>query len=193
MTTKRITVAITGATGAPYGIELLRKIRSMPDVESHLVLSSAGALTAKSETGMGKADIEALADVCYRDKDIGAAVASGSFVADAMIIAPCSMKSLAAIASGYASTLTARAADVQLKERRTLILMVREAPLNLTHLRNMVSVTEAGGIVFPPVPAFYSKPANLDDMISQTLDRVLLLAGVDVSDRYTWPGISADR
>lgn len=193
MTTKRITVAITGATGAPYGIELLRKIRSMSDVESHLVLSSAGALTAKSETGMGKADIEALADVCYRDRDIGAAVASGSFVADAMIIAPCSMKSLAAIASGYASTLTARAADVQLKERRTLILMVREAPLNLTHLRNMVAVTEAGGIVFPPVPAFYSKPADLDDMISQTLDRVLLLAGVDVSGRYAWPGISADR
>ncbi|MGH8168070.1 MAG: UbiX family flavin prenyltransferase, partial [Woeseiaceae bacterium] len=184
-----VIVAITGASGSVYGIELLRKLRNFPDIESHLVLSSAGALTAKAETDLGRSGIEKLADVAWSDKDLGASLASGSFTTDSMFIAPCSMKSLAAIATGFTSTLVSRAADVVLKERRRLILLVREAPLHLVHLRNMTTVAQMGGIVFPPVPAFYTRPASVDDIVSQTVDRVLLVAGIESDTLKQWQGV----
>lgn len=186
---KRVIVAVTGASGSIYGIELLRKLRAVPDIESHLVLSSAGALTAKAETVMSRTEIEKLADIAYTDKDLGASIASGSFKTHAMIVAPCSMKTLAAIASGFTSTLVSRAADVVLKERRRLVLLARESPLNLVHLRNMTTITQMGGVVFPPVPAFYARPASLEEMVSQTLDRVLLVAGIESDTLQEWQGM----
>jgi 2,5-furandicarboxylate decarboxylase 2 len=190
MTRKRLIVAITGASGAIYGIRLLQVLRTLPGWETHLVLSASGALTAAQEVDLKRSEIEALADEVHSVKDIGAAVSSGSFHTAGMVVAPCSMKTLAGIAHGLADNLVSRAADVVLKERRRLVLLARETPLNLAHLRNMVAVTEMGAIVFPPVPAFYVRPASLDDMVNHTVGRVLDLFDVDHSDLVKrWEGL----
>ena len=190
MTTKRLIVAITGASGAIYGIRLLQVLRTLPGWETHLVLSASGALTAAQEVDLKRSEIEALADEVHSVKDIGAVVSSGSFHTAGMVVAPCSMKTLAGIAHGLADNLVSRAADVVLKERRRLVLLARETPLNLAHLRNMVAVTEMGAIVFSPVPAFYVRPASLDDMVNHTVGRVLDLFDVDHSDLVKrWEGL----
>ena len=190
MTTKRLIVAITGASGAIYGIRLLQVLRTLPGWETHLVMSASGALTASQEVDLKRSEIEALADEVHSVKDIGAVVSSGSFHTAGMVVAPCSMKTLAGIAHGLADNLVSRAADVVLKERRRLVLLARETPLNLAHLRNMVAVTEMGAIVFPPVPAFYVRPASLDDMVNHTVGRVLDLFDVDHSDLVKrWEGL----
>lgn len=190
MTTKRLIVAITGASGAIYGIRLLQVLRTLPGWETHLVLSASGALTASQEVDLKRSEIEALADEVHSVKDIGAVVSSGSFHTAGMVVAPCSMKTLAGIAHGLADNLVSRAADVVLKERRRLVLLARETPLNLAHLRNMVAVTEMGAIVFPPVPAFYVRPASLDDMVNHTVGRVLDLFDVDHIDLVKrWEGL----
>ena len=153
------------------------------------MLSDAGVLNAWQELGVKRRDIEKLADVAYHPKDIGAAIASGSFLTEGMVIAPCSMKTLAAVAHAHADDLVSRAADVVLKERRRLVLLPREAPLNLAHLRNMVAVTEMGGIVFPPVPAFYQRPKTIDDLVEHTVARVLDLFGVRSPKLRRWAGM----
>ncbi len=175
---KRLIIAITGATGSMYGIRLLEVLRTMDDVETHLILSAAGALTAFSETGIEREQILKLADVVHSSKDIGASIASGSYLTHGMVIAPCSMKTLGAIANGINDNLVSRAADVILKERRRLILLTRETPLNLVHLRNMTTITEMGGIIAPPVPSYYTRPETIDDIINQTVGRTLDLLGV---------------
>jgi len=173
MSKPRLIVAITGASGAVYGVRMLQALRAAGTCETHLVISSSGVMTAQQELDMRRADIEALADVVHNVKDIGATIASGSFRSAGMVVAPCSMKTLASIAHGLADNLVSRAADVILKERRRLVLVARETPLNLAHLRNMTSVTEMGGIVFPPVPAFYTRPDSLDDIVDHTVGRLL--------------------
>jgi 4-hydroxy-3-polyprenylbenzoate decarboxylase len=186
---RRLIVAITGATGAVYGLRLLEALRATDGWQSHLVLSDAGALNAWHELGMKRRAIEQLADVAYAPKDIGAAIASGSFLTEGMIIAPCSMKTLAAVAHAHADDLVARAADVVLKERRRLVLLPRETPLNLAHLRNMVAATEMGGIVFPPVPAFYARPKTIAQLVDHTVGRVLDLFGIRVARLPRWRGL----
>jgi 4-hydroxy-3-polyprenylbenzoate decarboxylase len=185
--TKRLIVALTGATGAVYGVRLLQHLRGL-GVETHLVLSAPGVLTAHQELGLKRAAIEKLASAVYKADDVGAPIASGSFQCDGMAIAPCSMKTLAACALGLNDNLIARAADVCLKERRRLVLLAREAPLTLAHIRNMEAVTLMGGVIFPPVPAFYLQPRNLDDMVDQTLARLLDLFGVDHDLAPRWNG-----
>ena len=186
---RRLIVAITGATGAVYGVRLLEALRGCAGWESHLVLSEAGVLNAWHELGMKRAAIERLADVAYSPKDIGAAIASGSFLTEGMIIAPCSMKTLAAVAHAHADDLVARAADVVLKERRRLVVLPRETPLNLAHLRNMVAVTEMGGIVYPPLPAFYARPKSIEQLVDHTVGRVLDLFGIRVAKLARWRGM----
>ncbi len=190
-TKRRIIVAMTGATCAVYGVRILHELRRVGDIETHVVLSKAGILSAAAELDVGKRDIEALGDVAHAEKDIGASIASGSFKTDGMIIAPCSMRTLAAIATGVTDNLVTRAADVVLKERRRLVLLARETPLTLVHLRNMVTLTEMGGVVFPPVPAFYAKLDSLDAMVDQTVGRVLDLFGIDSPLVRRWSGVSA--
>jgi 4-hydroxy-3-polyprenylbenzoate decarboxylase len=190
---RRIIVAITGASGSVYGLRLLEELRNEKSIETHLVISRAGALNIATELDRSPRDVEALADVVHSDRHIGASIASGSFSVDAMLIAPCSMKTLSAVANGLADTLIARAADVSLKERRKTVLMVRESPLHLVHLRNMTSVTEMGGIVFPPLPAFYARIASLDDMVDQTVARVLDLIGIDSPMLRRWSGIETSN
>jgi flavin prenyltransferase len=168
----RLVLGITGATGAAYAVQLLRRAREL-GVRSHLVATPAGVLNVHHETGLDRRALEALADEAHAPGDVGACIASGSFETAAMVVAPCSMKSLAAIAHGLGDNLLTRAADVTLKERRRLVLLVRETPLNLAHLRNMVAVTEMGGIVFPPLPAFYHRPASIEEMVAETVERVL--------------------
>ena len=186
---RRIVVAITGATGAIYGVQLLRRLGAVPGVETHLVLSDAASLTLHQEVGMQRREVEALAHVVHKNREIGASIASGSFQTDGMVIAPCSMKTLAAVAHGLADNLVARAADVILKERRRLVLMVRETPFNLAHLRNMTAVTEMGGIVFPPLPSFYNKPGSIDEMVDHTLARVIDLLGIENDLAPRWAGM----
>jgi len=186
---RRIIVGITGATGAVYGVRLLGRLSVVPGVETHLVLSDAAVLTLHQEVGLQRREVESLAHVVHKQREIGATIASGSFQTDGMVIAPCSMKTLAAVAHGLADNLVARAADVVLKERRRLILMVRETPLNLAHLRNMTAVTEMGGIVFPPLPSFYHRPASIEEMVDHTLDRVLDLLGIENPQAARWPGM----
>ncbi|HEX7799163.1 MAG TPA: UbiX family flavin prenyltransferase [Asticcacaulis sp.] len=175
---QRLIVAISGASGAIYGIRALRMLRAA-DIESHLVVSRAAALSLDAETDMSLADVQALADVVYKPGDVGAAIASGSFRTLGMLVAPCSIKSLSEIATGVTSSLLSRAADVCLKERRRLVLMVRESPLHLGHIRSMAAVTEMGAIVAPPVPAFYTRPQSLDDMVGQSVARALDLFGIE--------------
>ena len=186
---KRLIVGITGATGSLYGVRLLERLRALSGWESHLVLTDAGVLNAWQELGLKRRDIEKLAAVCYHPKDIGAAIASGSYRTAGMVIAPCSMKTLAAVAHAHADDLVSRAADVVLKERRRLVLLPREAPLNLAHLRNMVAVTEMGAVVFPPVPAFYARPKTIDALVDHTVARVLDLFGVDSPGLKRWQGM----
>ena len=188
---KRIVVAISGASGAVYGVYLLQSLRSLTNVQTHLLVSDAGWLNVQQELDMPRAEVEALADKVYPVRDIGSAIASGSFRCDGMVIAPCSMRTLAAVAQGLSDNLITRAADVMLKERRRLILMVRETPLNLVHLRNMTSVTEMGGIIFPPVPGFYQRPQTIEEMVGHTVSRVLDLLDLPQADALRWSGLSA--
>jgi len=187
-TARRIIVGVTGATGAVYAVRLLERLRAAGR-EVHLVVTPAGVLNVHHELGLDRSALEALADVSYSPSDVGATIASGSFATDAMVIAPCSMKSLASIAHGLSDNLLTRAADVTLKERRRLVLMVRETPFNLAHLRNMTSVTEMGGIVFPPLPAFYHRPQTIDEIVNDTVERVLSLIGVESASPKAWPGL----
>ena len=184
----RLVVGLTGATGAAYALQLLRRARDL-GVETHLIATPAGILNAHHELGLDRSSLEAQADHAYAPGDVGACIASGSFATAAMIVAPCSMKSLAAIAHGLGDNLLTRAADVTLKERRRLILMVRETPLNLAHLRNMVAVTEMGGICFPPLPAFYHHPKSIEEMVQETVERVLELAGIAAAQPRSWTGL----
>ncbi|AVR94446.1 UbiX family flavin prenyltransferase [Pseudoduganella armeniaca] len=192
---RRIVIAITGATGAVYGVRLLQTLRALnapgvPRIETHLVISDAAVLTLHEETGMARRDVEALADIVHKPHNVGATIASGSYQTDAMVIAPCSMKTLAAVAHGLSDNLIARAADVTLKERRRLVLMVRETPFNLAHLRNMTAVTEMGGIVFPPLPSFYHKPQTIDDIVDHTVARVVDLLGLEQPAAPRWNGLN---
>ena len=189
MAKRRIILAITGAAGSIYGVRLLEELRGHADIETHLVVSRAGLLNVATELSMQRSTLEGLADVVHDNRDIGATIASGSFRTDGMLVAPCTMKTLAAIAIGLADNLVSRAADVILKERRRLVLMVRETPLNLAHLRNMVAVTEMGGIIFPPVPAFYAHPENLDAMVNQTVGRMLDVFDIDSNLVKRWQGV----
>ena len=184
----RVVVGITGATGAVYAQRLLARLKAA-GAETHLVLSPAGVLNAHHELGLDRHALEALADHAYNPADIGAAIASGSFRSDAMVVAPCSMRTLAAIAHGLSDNLLTRAADVALKERRRLVLMVRETPFNLAHLRNMTLVTEMGGVIFPPLPAFYHRPQSIDEMVDDTVERVLALIGIKGAAPKAWAGL----
>lgn len=184
----RLIVGISGASGVIYGVRMLQMLRTL-GVETHLVMSKSAQLTLTHETDMSVAEVKALADVTYSNADIGAAIASGSFRVSGMVIAPCSIKSLSEIASGITGSLLSRAADVTLKERRRLVLMLRETPLHLGHLRSMVAVTEAGAIISPPVPAFYAKPASIDEMVDHSVGRVLDLFGIESGAVRRWnPG-----
>lgn len=178
---RRLVVGITGATGAIYAIRLLNALRGVQDVTSHLVVSAAGVINIKHELGLGRHEVHALADEVYSVRDVGATLASGAFHTTGMIIAPCSMRTLAAVAQGLSDNLITRAADVTLKERRPLVLMVRETPFNLAHLRNMTAVTEMGGIIFPPLPAFYHHPASIEEMVDHTVARALDLFNIGVA------------
>ena len=184
----RIVVGITGATGAVYAVRLLERLRQAR-YETHLVASPAGVLNVHHELGLDRRSLEALADVAYNPADVGAAIASGSFAAHAMVIAPCSMKTLAAVAHGLSDNLLSRAADVALKERRRLVLMVRETPFNLAHLRNMTAVTEMGGVIFPPLPAFYHRPQSIAELVEDTVERVLAMLGVAQAEPKSWQGL----
>jgi len=186
---RRLIVAITGASGAAYGVQLLKRLREQPDVETHLLLSTAGVQSAYQELDLKRGDVEALADVVHSINDIGASIASGSFATAGMVVAPCSMKTLAAIAHGYADNLITRAADVCLKERRRLVVLPREAPLTLAHIRNMEAVTLMGGIVFPPVPALYHRPASIDEMVDHSIVRLLDLFDLSVPEAPRWTGM----
>ncbi len=190
---RRLIVGITGATGAVYGVQILALLKKSRDWETHLVLSDAGALNAWHELGMKRREIEALAAVAYHPKDIAATIASGSYLTEGMVIAPCSMKTLAAVAHAHADDLLSRAADVVLKERRRLVIVPRETPLNLAHLRNMTAVTEMGGIVFPPVPAFYARPKSLDELVAHTVARVLDLFGIHSPKLARWRGLKGSQ
>ena len=189
MRRRRVVVGISGASGAIYGVRLLAMLRAA-NVESHLVASRSAQITLADELGMTLADVKALADVHYPNADIGAAIASGSFRVDGMIVAPCSIKTLSEVATGCTSSLLSRAADVMLKERRRLVLMVRETPLHAGHIRSLAAVTDAGAIVYPPVPAFYAKPASLEQMVDQTLGRVLDLFDIDTDAVRRWQGVA---
>ena len=186
---RRLLVAITGASGAVYGLRLLQALGTAPGIETHLVVSDAGWLTLSHELGIGAEALRPLVHTLHNAHDIGAGPASGSFQCSGMVIAPCSMRTLAAIAHGLSDDLLTRAADVMLKERRRLVLMARETPLHLVHLRNMVSVTEMGAIVCPPVPAFYQKPQTLDDIVDASVARALDLLDVPHALSSRWKGL----
>ena len=186
---RRIIVAISGASGAVYGARLLQVLQGLPGIETHLVVSHAGWRNLQHELDMDRPTVEALAHHVHDVANVGAAIASGSFPCHAMVVAPCSMRTLAAIAHGLADNLLTRAADVTLKERRRLVLMVRESPLHLTHLRNMVAVTEMGGIVCPPLPAFYLRPQTVGEVVDTSVARVLDLIGVEHSLMPRWQGL----
>ena len=187
---KRLIVGISGASGTIYGIRLLQILRDLPDIETHLVMSSAAGITLSLETDYKTEEVSALADVTHRFQDIAAPISSGSFKTEGMVILPCSMKTLAGIAYSFSDNLLLRAADVVLKDRRRLILVPRETPLHLGHLRMMVQVTEMGGIIVPPMPAFYHHPKTIDDIVNQTVNRVLDLLDIELpQDLFTrWPG-----
>ena len=185
---RRVVVGISGASGSIYGIRLLEELRKDGSLEVHLVVSASGKRTLVEETGRSLREVEALAHVVYDDRDVGASLASGSFRTAGMIVAPCSIKTLAALASCHADTLIARAGDVTLKEGRPLVALVRETPLHVGHLRQMLAFAEMGGIVFPPVPAFYQKPRSVDDVVSHTVARVLERMGLATEPSFEWTG-----
>jgi flavin prenyltransferase len=183
----RIIIGMTGATGSIYGVRLLEQLRAS-GVETHLVLSRWGVRTLLHETPYSKDQVEALADVAYNPADMGAAISSGSFQADGMIVAPCSVKTLAAIAHGFGESLVHRAADVTLKERRKLVLSVREAPLSDIHLENMLKLSRMGAVILPPMPAFYNNPRTLGDIVDHTVARLLDQFGLDMPGVPRWTG-----
>lgn len=185
---RRIVVGISGSTGAIYGIRLLQILRGIPDVEAHLIITSPAKRTIVQETEMSVREVEALAAVAYDNKDIGASLASGSFRTAGMVIAPCSIKTAAGLAYGFADTLLIRAGDVALKERRPLVLLVRETPLHLGHLRMLAHLAETGAVILPPMPAFYNRPKTLDDVINHTLGRVMDHLGIDQRLVPEWQG-----
>jgi len=189
---KRLLVGISGASGAIYGIRLLELLKDS-DIETHLVVSRAARMTLSYETDVAVEYLEQLATVTYPEQDVGAACSSGSFRTLGMIVAPCSIKTMSEIASGVTSNLVSRAADVCLKERRRLVLMLRETPLHLGHIRSMAAATEAGAIVYPPVPAFYARPTSIDEMIDHTLGRVLDLFDIDLGTVRRWSGKARKR
>lgn len=184
----RLVVAITGASGAIYGVRMLERLRELP-VETHLVVSRWARVTIEHETDYSLADVKALADVTYSENDQAAAVSSGSFTTRGMVIAPCSTKTLAGIATGFAYNLVCRAADVVLKERRPLVLAVRETPLNAVHLRNMLTLCELGATIVPPTPAFYARPADLDELVDYTVLRILDQFGFELESDSRWRGL----
>ena len=185
---RRLVVGISGASGAIYGIHLLELLRDRVDVEPHLIVSDSAKRTIVEETDLSVAEVEALAPRRYSNKDIGAAIASGSFQTTGMVIAPCSIKTAAAVAHCAADTLIARAADVTLKEGRPLILLVRETPLHLGHLRVLTALAEMGAVILPPMPAFYHRPKQIEDLINHTLARVLSRLGIEQSLVPEWQG-----
>ena len=185
----RIVVGITGASGAIYGLRLLERLRSRPDAEIHLVVTRSGEKTLFLETGRVVADVKKLADFWYPLEDIACRLASGSYPTDGMVIAPCSVHTMSAIANGISSNLLVRAADVTLKERRKLILLVRESPLHLGHLRNMTSLSEMGAIIAPPIPGFYNHPQTVMDIVDHSVDRVLDLIGIPDAQVRRWEGV----
>lgn len=185
---RRIIVAISGASGAVYGTRLLQVLHALAGIETHLVVSDAGWRNLDQEQGMSRVAVEALADQVHDARDVGACIASGSFLCSAMVVAPCSMRTLAAVAHGLADNLITRAADVVLKERRRLVLMVRESPLHLGHLRNMVSATEMGAILCPPMPAFYQRPQSVVELVDGSVARVLDLLELPHDLASRWDG-----
>lgn len=186
---KRVIIGMSGASGQIYGIRLLEVLRDAPEVETHLVMSQAARITIAQETDWDPRAVEALAHTVYRHGDIGAAIASGSFETAGMIVAPCSIKSLSAIANSFGDDLITRAADVQIKEGRPVLLMVRETPLHLGHIELMEKAARIGCIIFPPVPAFYSRPQTLDDLVNGTVGRVLARMGFENDLYFRWLGM----
>ena len=186
---RRIIVGISGASGALLAVRLLQALQRQPRIETHLVVSAAGKLTLQHEMGLTPAALRPLVHQWHPVGDIGAPIASGSFKSHAMLVVPCAMRTLAALAHGLGDNLLTRAADVMLKERRRLVLMVRETPLNLAHLRNMVAATELGAVVFPPLPAFYNRPATIDTMVDDTIERVLQVLGIEGAAPQRWQGL----
>jgi 4-hydroxy-3-polyprenylbenzoate decarboxylase len=186
---RRVIVGISGSTGAVYGARLLEVLHGVPDIETHLVMSAAARTTIEYEMERDPSEIAALADVLYDDRNVGAAIASGSFVTEGMIVAPCSMRSLSAIANSLNDNLLTRAADVCLKERRRLVLIARETPLHAGHLRLMLDCTTAGAVILPPSPAFYHRPKTILDIVDQTLGKALDLFGIDAGLFERWQGL----
>lgn len=187
---RRIVVGISGASGAVYGVRLLQALAQVPDVETHLVVSDGGATTLLHELDMKVVEVQRMADVVHDQRDLGASIASGSFRVDGMVIAPCSVKVLSGIANCYDDNLLVRAADVRLKERQTLVLLVRETPLHRGHLRLMTLAAEAGAVIQPPVPSMYIRPQRIDDLVDHTTMRVCDQLGIDVGLGTRWPGMS---
>jgi 4-hydroxy-3-polyprenylbenzoate decarboxylase len=185
---RRIIVAVTGASGAAYGVRAVEMLRDMPEVETHLIITAGARKTLAYETATNAAAVTKLADVVYHEDDLAASISSGSFRTDGMVIIPCSIKTLSGVANCYDDNLVVRAADVALKERRRLVLVVRETPLHLSHLRLMTEVTAAGGVIVPPVPAFYHHPQTVDDIVDQTVGRVFDLFGLDAGAVQRWEG-----
>ena len=188
----RLIVGISGASGAVIGVRLLSTLRSLGTIETHLIVSPSGAITLAQETALSRSDLDAMADVVHNVRDIGACVASGSFQTMGMVIAPCSMKTLASVAHGFSDNLLTRAADVILKERRRLVLVARETPLHLAHLRNMMAATEMGAIVMPPVPAFYTHPKTIEDVVDHLVGRILDLFDIRHNEIKRWGGLAGE-
>ncbi len=187
-TAKRLIIAITGSTGTIYGVRLLEQLRKAAAFEVHLILSAPAKRTLAEETDLTVKEVERLADVVHDNRDIGASIASGTFRTEGMVIAPCSMKTVSALATGHADTLIARAGDVALKEGRPLIVVVRETPLHLGHLRQLVALAEIGGIILPPMPAFYHRPRTVDDIVNHTVARILDRLGIEQKLVPEWTG-----
>jgi flavin prenyltransferase len=190
---RRIIVGMTGASGSVFGVELLRQLRQFPDVQTHLVLSRWARATIRLEAGLSARDVAGIADVVYSWDDQAAAISSGSFLVDGMVIVPCSMKTLAGIRMGYADGLIARAADVTLKERRRLVLVPRETPLSEVHLDNMLALARMGASIVPPMPAFYNQPASIDDVVRHIVIRIMDQLGFESPDAPRWNGISTHK
>jgi 4-hydroxy-3-polyprenylbenzoate decarboxylase len=190
MSRQRLVVGISGASGAILAVRLLEVLALMDEIETHLIVSPAARLTIRDETGRSVKDVEALADAVYKPQDVGAAIASGSFPTGGMVVVPCSIKTLSAVAHSFAGDLLARAADVTLKEGRPLLLVVRETPLHLGHLRLMVQAAEIGAIIFPPVPAFYARLSSVEEMVDNTVGRVLARLGIDNELYVKWEGLT---
>lgn len=191
MNKRRLVIAMTGATGAIYGVRILQVLKELPEWETHVVISAAGLVNLKYELDMDRAELYALADAAHGINDIASCIASGSFKTEGVVVAPCSMKTLAAVAHGFGDNLISRAADVALKERRKTVLVPRETPLNLAHIRNMAAVTEMGGIIFPPMPAFYNKSDSVRVMVDEGVGRILDMYGVNVEGLFKpWIGLN---